>query len=273
MKSLKIRLANSFVRAILCMLLTGCQTDIQLNLPEYKPQMVLEFYLEDNKPIKCLLQESIHFTDTIQFRLIDSAIVILSHEGINDTLQNTFYLEPQFRKVYNYFNPKIINLKPNISYSVFVKDRKGRVMTGSTKLINTVQIDSVVCNFSASGKAAAGLVFEDSGIARNFYRIVAFRNTAVIEPDSVWDISFSDILFNGRKFSFYTGYAFNTGDTVSARLYHLTEDHYKFAESVNNAQSSNGNPFGQPANIISGLTGGIGIFSTISYDQKTLLIK
>ncbi|MFO0434414.1 MAG: DUF4249 family protein, partial [Sphingobacteriaceae bacterium] len=72
---------------------------------------------------------------------------------------------------------------------------------------------------------------------------------------------------------FYTGYAFNPGDTVTARLYHLTEEHNSFTESVNNAQASNGNPFGQPANIITNLTGGIGVFTTLNFMEKNVIIQ
>jgi hypothetical protein len=53
----------------------------------------------------------------------------------------------------------------------------------------------------------------------------------------------------------------------------LTEEHHNFKESVNNAQSSNGNPFGQPANIITNLTGGLGIFTALNFSEKNIVIK
>jgi hypothetical protein len=257
----------------ICLLLTGCNKEIKLDLPEYEPKMVLEFYLENNQPLKCLLQESINYTDTARFKLIDNALIVLSYKGIKDTLVNTFYLDSKFEKIYNYFNPKILQIQPDTDYEVYVKDSKGREMMGKTRLNNLVPVDSLVFNYNANNKATVGLIFNDNGNIKNFYRIVAFKDSTVVREDNVWDITFSDNLFNGKQFSFYTGYAFNPGDTITGRLYHLTKEHYDFAESVNNAQASNGNPFGQPANIISNLNGGMGIFTTILYAEKKIIIR
>jgi hypothetical protein len=254
------------------LLLVGCRKEIKLDLPVYEPKMVLEFYLEDNKSLNCLLQESIAFTDTTQYKLIDNALIVLSYNGTKDTLFNTFHFDPKFQKIYNYHNPKIIQLEPNVEYEVYVKDSKGREMNGKTRLNNLIPIDWLVYNYNSSNKAAVGLIFNDNGNTENYYRIVAFKDDATVNEADVWDITFSDNLFNGDQFSFYTGYAFNPGDTVIGRLYHLTKDHNSFTESVNNAQASNGNPFGQPANIISNLIGGIGIFTTLTFSEKKIVI-
>jgi len=251
----------------------GCNKEIDLNLPEYEPKLVLEFYLENNTSLRCLLQESTMYTDTSQLRLVNDATVIVSYNGIQQTLVNRMIIDPRFDKIYNYYNPHIIQLQPNTEYEVYVKDGKGRELRGKTRLNNLVPIDSLVYNFNASNKAAAGLLFKDDSRTKNYYRIVAFKDAPVVKEDSLWDITFNDNLFNGEQFSFYTGYAYNRGDTITSRLYHLTEEHYRFTESVNNAQASNGNPFGQPANIVSNLTGGLGIFTTLIYDEKKVIVR
>lgn len=264
------------IHSILCVasfLLSGCSKEIQLDIPEYEPKMVLEFYLEDNKSLNCLLQESINFTDTARFSLINNALIVLSYNGIRDTLTNKFNFDLKFEKFYNYHNPKIIQLEPNVKYEVYVRDTRGREMRGRTRLMASVPIDTLTYNFNSKNKASVGLAFNDNGSTKNNYRIVAFKDDLVVKQDSIWDITFSDLLFNGKQFSFYTGYAYDPGDTVTSRLYHLTDEHNNFTESVSNAQSSNGNPFGQPTNIISNLIGGIGIFTTLNYTEKKLVIQ
>lgn len=255
------------------LLLIGCSKEIELDLPAYEPKMVLEFYLENDKSLNCLLQESIPYTDTTVYKLIDNALVVLIYNGIRDTLFNTVYFDSYFEKFYNYHNDRVIQLQPNTDYEVYVKDEKGREMTGRTRLKNVVPIDTLVVDYDADNKAAVGMIFNDNGNTENYYRIVAFKDAPTVKEDGVWDITFTDILFNGDQFSFYTGYAFNRGDTVTGRLYHLTDEHYSFAESVNDAQASNGNPFGQPANIITNLTGGIGVFTTLIYDEKEIILE
>lgn len=265
--------ASFYWMLILGIIASGCQQEVKLDLPTYEPKIVMEFYLEDNKPLNCLLQESINFTDTTRFKLIENALVVLSYQNQKDTLLNTLSFDPYFGKIYNYHNNKIIQLEPGIEYEIYIKDSKGRIITGKTQLNETVPIDTLVYNFNSENQASAGLIFKDREETRNYYRIVAFQTGQTINPDSTWDITFDDLLFNGRQFSFYTGYAFDPGDTIIGRLYHLTEDHHKFTQSVNNAQSSNGNPFGQPANIISNLKGGLGIFTTLQYSEKQLVVQ
>jgi hypothetical protein len=272
-KRYKVPVMVNHLLLLMVLIFTGCSKEIELDLPTYEQKMVLEFYLEENKPLSCLLQESIAFTDTARFKLIDSALVILKYDGMQDTLQNTLYIDPKFQKIYNYHNPKVINLQANVEYEVYVRDSKGREMTGRTMLNSLVPIDTLVFDFDSNNEAAVGMIFNDDGSKRNYYRIVAFKDAPTVLEDGVWDITFNDNLFNGDQFSFYTGYAFNAGDTVLGRLYHLTEAHYDFAESVNDAQTSNGNPFGQPANIITNLTGGIGVFTTLSYTEKMVIIN
>lgn len=261
---------------LLCLtsfLLSGCSKEIQLDIPEYEPKMVLEFYLEDNKSLNCLLQESINFTDTSRFKLIDNALIVLSYNGTKDTLANRFNFDLKFEKFYNYHNPKIIQLEPNVEYEVYVRDTRGREMRGRTRLMASVPIDTLTYNFNSKNKASVGLVFNDNGNTKSNYRIVAYKDDFIVKQDSIWDITFSDLLFNGKQFSFYTGYAYDPGDTVTSRLYHLTDEHNNFRESVSNAQSSNGNPFGQPANIISNVSGGLGVFTTVIYTEKKIVIR
>ncbi len=253
--------------------LISCQKEIKLDLPVYEPKMVLEFYLENDQSLKCLLQESINYTDTAQFKLINNALIVLSYNGVKDTLWNIPYFDSTLEKVYNYYNPKKIQLQENTDYTVYIKDSKGREMRGRTSLNSIVPIDTLVYNYNSENKGTVGLIFNDNGSTKNYYRIVAFKDSSVLKEENVWDIRFEDILFNGQKFSFYTGYSFNPGDTITGRLYHLTEEHNNFTESVNDARAANANPFGQPANIISNVSGGLGIFTTVIYDEKKIILK
>lgn len=258
---------------IICLLGSSCSKDITLNLPTYESKLVIEFYLENNKPLKCLLQESVPYTDTSQLKLVNSALIVLKYSGISDTLLNIFYRDSKFEKIYNYYNPKLMNLRPGIDYELYVKDSQGREMSAQTRVNTLVGIDSFIYNYNSINNAAVGLVFNDNSSEKNFYRIVAFKDSIVVKEERTWDITLTDNVFNGNQFSFYTGYTYNRGDTITGRLYHLTADHYNFASSVNNSQSSNGNPFGQPANIVSNVSGGHGIFTVITYDEKKVILQ
>lgn len=259
--------------ASLIFIVAACQKTIQLKLPKYEPKLVLEFYLQDGYPLACLLQESINYTDTAKVKLVQGALVILSYNGLSDTLFNTPYVDKELGKISNYFNPKKIKLLPNTDYYVYINDGKGKEIRGKTSVKDIVPIKTLTYKYDDANKASAAVVFNDDGNTTNYYMFAAFRNTPSFGEGLVRDTRLNDIIFNGRQFSFDTRFVYEKGDTVTARLYHLTDEHYNFVESVSNAQAANGNPFGQPANILSNVTGGIGVFSTLNYDQKVEIIK
>jgi hypothetical protein len=258
---------------IIAMISYGCQKTVQLKLPKYEPKMVLEFYLQDDQPLVCLLQESINYTDTTRIKLIENALIVLSYNGVSDTLLNQPYLDQKLGKFYNYSNPKKLKLLPNVVYSLYINDRKGREIWGTTRVKEIVPIKTLSYVYNNENDISAVLSFDDDGNTSNNYIFAAFRNTPVLGSGVIRDVRFNDILFNGKSFSFNTGYRYVMGDTITGRLYHLTQEHTDFAESVSNAQSANGNPFGQPANILSNITGGIGVFTTLNYDEKVVIIK
>ena len=74
-------------------LLQGCSSEkvIEVDLPPYETQMMVECFLEPGQNFQLNLQESVsYFSDTIA-NTIDNALVVISHNGTSDTLQNQFY--------------------------------------------------------------------------------------------------------------------------------------------------------------------------------------
>jgi len=79
--------------------------------------------------------------------------------------------------------------------------------------------------------------------------------------------------FNGKQFSFYSEPDFKKNDTVGIRIYSLHKEHYEYLESLSNARRSNGNPFTQPGSIKSNIRGGLGIFTSLVYMDKKIVIR
>ena len=53
--------------------------------------------------------------------------------------------------------------------------------------------------------------------------------------------------------SLVTPYRFSKGDSVIVRVYALSKDYYSFLNSVELAKQVNGNPFVQPAQVVSNI--------------------
>ncbi len=258
--------------ALLICLGSACNKTIDLNLPPYSPKLVIEFYLEDGQPLRCALQESVPYTALTPPILIEDALVILSYNDVQDTLKNEIFIDEFTGKAYNYFNPKLLRAEEGTIYRLYVRDRQGREMHAETQFIPTIPIDSMAFTLNEEEKASVGLIFNDPPAERNYYRLVAFPDRDTIPSENNWDIRLSDLVFNGEKFSFFTGFSYAKTDSVVGRLYHLTLAHYNFLESAQNARDANGNPFAQPANIRSNVSGGIGIFTAVSFEQARIII-
>lgn len=254
-------------------LLSSCSQSLDLNLPMYEPKLTVEFYLENGKPLRCLLQESLNYTDQRLVNWIDDAIVLLKYGDQVDTLQNNLYLDTLFDKAYNYYNPKIFEAKTNVTYTLYIKDKQGRELSSTTKYTEPIKIDSTLYDFNSEDEARVGLVFSDPAQSINFYQIVALPADTVVTEEDTWDFSLEDNSFNGLRFSFFTGYSFERNRTVVARLYNLDSEYHAYLQSVSIARESNFNPFGQPAPIRSNIIGGLGIFTVLSYDEVRVMVK
>lgn len=255
------------------LLLSSCSQTVELNLPKYTPKLTVEFYLENGKPLRCLLQESLNYTDDRIINLVENAVVTLTYNGIIDTLQNTFFLDSAFNKIYNYYNPKILTLQTGVEYRLYIRDKEGKELFGSASYVHPVKIDTAVYDFNPQNLARIGLLFVDEPSLMNYYRIVAFPADSIVDQEDTWSFITTDDLFNGQRFSFFTGFGFRNAQKVKARLYTMSKAHYDFSQSVATARQSNFNPFGQPAPIISNVTGGLGIFTALSYDEVEVIIQ
>ncbi len=261
------------LKGLLLCLIVACNKIIDLDLPPYTPQLVLEFYLEDGQPLRCTLQESVPYTALSPPVLIEDALVILSYNDVQDTLKNEIFIDEFAGKAYNYFKPKLLQAEQGTVYKLYVKDSQGRELRAETQFIPTVPIDSMAFTLNEKDTASVGLVFRDPPAEANYYRLVAFPERDSIPSENFWDIRLNDLVFDGQEFSFFSGFSYAKADSVIGRLYHLTAAHYNFLASAQNARDANGNPFAQPANIRSNVVGGIGVFTAVSYAQRRIVIS
>ncbi|HHG85526.1 MAG TPA: DUF4249 family protein, partial [Bacteroidetes bacterium] len=70
-----------------------------------------------------------------------------------------------------------------------------------------------------------------------------------------------------------TFYAWELGELAIITVYHIDEPYWRYLETSDEAESSNGNPFGQPGRVISTVDGGIGVFTGLSFTRDTVIIQ
>lgn len=260
---------------ILPVLLASCEKAITVQLPDYKSEMVVEMYLEEGKPLRCLLSESLRYTDTAIARALNHATVIISDGFTSDTLENKLNKDTVTGRWYNYFHPRLIPVNNNKTYTLIITDSSKRTLTGTTAFSQKViRIDSIDTRPSVTNvdSFSVGVAFLDPPLTKNFYRFVVTQKLNNFRNDPT-DFSLSDISFNGKTFSFFSDASFARNDTVTIRVYALLKEHYDYLQSTDDARSSNFNPFSQPGRIKSNVKGGIGIFTTIRYDEREVIVR
>ena len=259
---------------MMLILFFSCDKVIEVNLPKYEQELVMEMYLEKGRPLRCLLIESLPYTDTAINKPVNDAVIIFSDGTTNDTLIYRINQDMVTGRFYNYYHPRIVEPNPDKVYSVKIHSNE-KTVTSTTKFSQTVpSIDSVIVRESPSeaDSFSVGIKFTDPANIENYYRILIGKNLNLFGSDPT-DFRISDISFNGKPFSYYSEPDFARNDTITVRVYSLNKEHYEYLESMGNARRSNFNPFSQPGRIKSNVSGGLGIFTSILYTERKVIIR
>lgn len=258
------------------------EKEIDLQLPEYENQFIVECYLEPGQPFTLLLSRSASYFDpfpttTNEFLeniLEDDAEVTITHNDITYTLKNQLVFNPFTRKVFNYFSEEKVPVDYESDFELYIRTKDGKIISAETRILPVIPIDSVVVQFAESDTLARVLTyFTDVPQQKNYFRRMLHLSSldSIPEQDFATDDRFVEDLV-----VFGTAYDYAEGDTIINTLYHIDQAYYEFLLSVAIAVNANGNPFGQPSPVISNLQGdadALGIFTGLSYDRVVTIIR
>ncbi|MEJ8801616.1 DUF4249 domain-containing protein [Pontibacter sp. H249] len=255
------------------LLATACdlEQDIEVALPEHAPQLVVECYLQQGKTFKLAVTESASYFDDPELPLVPDAEAFITHNGRRIKLTYNPKIGENGTKYYTHSSTEIMQGKPGDIFGLEVFDKKGRKVTGFTKLLPTVSIEEVEWKFNDKEKAYLLTSFQDAPNVNNYYRYVTYIGKTSTKADR--DFTLDDDLTDGKRTSIGSAYDYSRNDTIVVSLYHIEKQYYDFLGSVDDAKSANGNPFAQPSKIRSSVQGGIGIFTNLAYHRKTVIIK
>lgn len=254
---------------------SSLEKEIILSEPPHERQLVVECYLERGKPYRMALTESVNYQDQA-FRdipVINQARVKISYDGQTDVLENTNQIEIDKvnRKAYNYALEKTVTGDVNTEYTLEATDSKGRKVTGTTRFLSPVTLKDLTWKFNDKDKAYLTVRFDDPPGTKDYYRFVVNRDSLTGSLETRFNID--DRFTTNNEITRGTGYDYEDGDTLVVTLYHIEKSYYDFLESANRAANANGNPFGQPSLVKSTVQGGIGVFTTLVYDRKQIIVK
>jgi len=251
---------------------------VDVVIPAYTGEYVVECYVQNGKPVSLLASKSISYFETTYPDVINSNVVISSNQFLDSLFYRSFldkntYLDTFELKTFNYRGKKIVNEQVGNKLFLNIKNQDGSQIIASTSMPMVVEIDSMNYSYSEeSKKYSLKVLFKDNQAVSDYYRLIVNINGNIYGARAI-DYTFTDQNLLTSKGAVITSYRFNEKDTLYATLYHLTKEHYDFMSSARNADNANGNPFAQPAAIKSNITGGIGIFTGIATHKDTIIIK
>jgi hypothetical protein len=245
------------------------EKEIDLNLPAYESKMVVEAYLIPGETFKLSIFESVSYFDSPELPTVDSAIVIISYNGIIDTLKFDPHIHPVTGRFYNYHSPSIIPFDYTSDFFLEIKDKKGRKATSKTTIPFPVTIDTITFKYNNDSLAYPLTTFFDNTTTTNYYR---YQVQKLMIGQEITDFQFDDRLITSSEIALGSTYSLKKDEVIVVSLYHITKEYFDFLESVSYAIDANGNPFGQPAVIKSNIEGAIGIFTGIGLDQRQLIV-
>jgi hypothetical protein len=287
-----------FIAITLGLVACGSLTkEVKVDLPPYTAKLVVECYLEHGKPYRLLLTESISFLDApatlpeVKDALItiknDKKTISLTYKPTPDLNYSNEYTSddiknPILPKYYNYVASEIVDSTADGKYFLEITDTKGRKITAETKFMYKVPIKEYFWEFLDKDQTEKDPDSKASLLIRHFRpqgEEQFYRFSINVKKNDKWktpsetDLYYRGIFATNNEATIGSRPNFKDKDTLLVRLYHTEETYYDYIRSVNQAASASGNPFANGGPIYLAVSGGLGIFTTLTYDEKQVIIK
>jgi hypothetical protein len=260
------------------------EKEIDIKLPAYDVQPVVECYLEPGQPFRLVLTTSNSYFDELpqegdlfaflESILVKNADVRIRYDGEEVLLRYEISIDFENRKFYNYISDVNVPQRNDIDFELLIRLEDGREITGSTRILTIIPIDSVAVEFNMDNKARTLIFLNDPPNEKNYYRRMLHYDN-LVDSFPRQDFYTDDAFVANGRLAFGAGFDLNVGDTVINTIFHIDKSYFDFLNSVRNSIISNGNPFLQPGVILTNLKGNAnatGIFTGLSYDRVYTII-
>lgn len=306
MNKLLLKSGNLLATAVISLicLLTACEKDVDLNLKDGDSRLVVEGYIENDRPPFVFLTKSIGYfskidLNTLQNSFVHGATVKVSDGTTTITLREYSIDTGSNGNKFSFYSIDTAGSSffvgtINKTYKLTIDLPDGKHYESTTKIPNPTTLDSVISiypapPFDTSKNPTARqikLFFTDPDTLGNYVRYFTQRNS---EPyyaglNSVYD----DQLINGKPFSttFAMGENRSTqvpfdslglayiGDTVTLKWCAIDKNVYDFWSTYEYSLGTLGNPFSTPVSVKSNVSNdALGVWAGYGAIYKTVIMK
>ena len=210
----------AFGAALIFLASCNLTKDVEVVLPAYESQPVVECYLEPGQPMTLLLSKSSPYFEPLGQAsqwlgklFLDSALVTIAYPAHTDTLKNQLFFNPSTGKIYNYYSPTIVQEIWGIEYKLEIRLKNGETISAKTTVIEPVKIDSVRVEWNPTRDTLARTILytTDDPATTDFYRRMLHEHS--LDSSAMQDFVLDDRLFTDKLVSFGGGYDFTEQDS------------------------------------------------------------
>lgn len=307
---MELRILKYSTFFLLTALLWSCTKEVEIDIPGYQEQLVVDGRIETGQPAIVLLSKSANVYASTNFdsylnSFVDDAIVVLSDGIQTDTLTKicTDDLPPGFEQIaagiFGIPAEILVNLHLCAYVSLNMLGEVGKTYTlqiahqgkqyaASSKILDPVALDSLYWkpegNFTDRGFSWAQLTDPINTADAYLWEVKYLQD---FQFSKTFNPYFNDKFFNGLTFDFayenpmsfqdttsnnaYRGF-YKQGDTIVVKMSKLGLKEYNYFEKKYNQIFSGGSPFAVPTNIPTNIEGGaLGIWVAYSPWLDTLV--
>ena len=287
-------LIRLFTFSFLMLNIVSCTKEVQIDIPGYKDQMVIDGSIETGQPAIVFLSKSNNVYSETNFQayldgFISGATVIISNGTETDTLTEicSDNLPPGTEEVAAAFFGIPVDQLVNLHLCAYVSFgmlgevgktytlkviHNGKEYNSTTQIAQATPLDSLYWkpegSFTDRGFSWAKL---SDPLSNNDAYCWQVKYIGMPNFKKTFNPFFNDNFFNGKTFDFayenpmsfddpngdpnYRGY-YKSGDTIVVKLSKIGKAEYNFFEKKYNQIYSGGNPFSTPTNVPTNIQGG-----------------
>jgi len=283
------------------LMLSSCEKEIELKLPEAELKLVVEGWIEqDSFAIVSITRNASYFdkvdTAVILNSFVKNAEVYISNsDGKSEKLELDY--SNAFKNIWPHICYKGKSLKGEIgkTYHLTIY-AEGDTILGKTTIPEPTTLDSLWWkpdNISNPDNDSLGFIwanYSDDPNVSKYYRFFTKRLGRDNNFIPIFGSVYTDEFFSGKEFTFYLHrgvgiitdiealqddkelFYFKKGDTVDIKLTSIDKEHYEFWRTIEQEVLMGGNPFMFPAVIRHNVTNAIGVFGGYSITYYRLII-
>ena len=269
----------------------SCETEIDVSLPSYQNEMVVEGWIELGESPKVSLYKSLPYLSDINLNtlynqiIIQNAVVtVTSEDGESEILQ---LVQSNDAPLYWYYTGTTLKGKLNTQYTLSI-DWNNHLYSSTTLIPDTFTMDSLWLQkfegFDVDTLGILRLKWQDDPSQKNYY-MFRVKVANKLYSDRTWLTSFpiaiDDIAFTGRPYTLdilrigtsslympsnisdddewsYNRPYYELGDTIYLKSSVIDFPSYKFWTSAQGSLYFGDNPFANPPKIYSNITSSTG---------------